>query len=414
MIYTEFKKKLISEFELKRDLLVLKSKGRKLEPLFGIKSDNDKLYMDILSAFETIAIQNVENLVAQLCEVKGVARNPRPESFDVELMVDGERVYFDFRTQPFSMDTANRARLIGRIQAADAPVKIVFLLKDGVESQRALQIFEEKTGIECMLFEAFLGEIFGKEEEFAFATAMANFKEEMHKVIGYQITELCSPHNLANLKMELNEELKNFDYESIKANRFAVLVANGEEDKELRKKNFDIIKNVFINNGRYKLLLGNGDFAESFLTSEWLYKKYFMLEELDNTFIVAGYLKSIEQLLWDIIFMVGKGRKIRKVTIDENNKNVIDKTLGALQSFMSNWSNTDLFQGAFEGGKAYVRDYLAIQISDWRNDYRNGYFHKHALKEKARIDAIREETFFLYFLILGAVRMTPEQVKKLG
>ena len=414
MIYNEFKKKLISDFEVKRDMLVLRNKGRKPEPLFGIKSDNDKLYMDILSAFETIAILNVENLVGQLCDLKGVARNPRPEDFDVELMMNEKRVYYEFKTQPFSMDTRTRERMIERIEAADAPVKIVFLLKDGVESQRAIQIFEERTGIESMLFEAFLGEVFGKEEEFAFADAMGDFKEEMHNAIGYQVTELCSPYNLAKLKSELDAELKAFDYDSIKTNRFTVLVANGEEDKELRKKNYDIIKNVFINNGRYKLLLGNGDFAESFLTSEWLYKKYFMLEELDNTFIVSGYLKSIEQLLWDIIFMVGQGRKIRKVTIDEKNEDVIDKTLGALQSFISNWSNMDLFQNAFGGGKSYVRDYLAIQISDWRNDYRNGYFHKHALKKKERIDAIREETYFLYLLILGAVWMTPEQVKKLG
>jgi hypothetical protein len=192
------------------------------------------------------------------------------------------------------------------------------------------------------------------------------------------------------------------------------MIASGVTANDLNGNNYELIKNAFINNQRYKLLLGNSDFAESYLTSEWLYKKYFALDELDNTFIVAGFLKSIEQLLWDIIYLIGQGREIKHVVISEENQEVIDKTLGSLQYFLSDWSNDDLFQNSFGTGKHYVMGYLKRQISDWRKQYRNGYFHKHNLTDQAKIEAIREETYFLYLLILGTIQLTPAQLAVLS
>ena len=166
-----------------------------------------------------------------------------------------------------------------------------------------------------------------------------------------------------------------------------------------------LLASRFLNLGRYELLLGESDFAKSFLTSEWLYKKYFSLQELDNTFIVAGYLKSIEQLLWDIIYIIGQGRQVRGVNIEQDNFEDIDTTLGSLQYFITNYSNDDLFETAFGTSTRFVMRYLRSQLSVWRAKYRNGYFHKHNLEDKEKINLIREETFFLYLLILGSISL---------
>jgi hypothetical protein len=423
MVYANFKKKLISDFETRRDLMVVRDNQDRLESLFGIKDKNDRLYMHILNAFEATAIQNVEDLVIGLCETKGIYYYMNPmlaNYYDIEIEFDGIKKHVEFKSRPDSLNTHSSGNLAEKIKKDDAPALIVFLVKDGIYSREATVSFELKlkkmgaVDVQCMLFEDFLEVLFGEQEKLAFQEEMADFKEEMHKAIGYQITELCSPYNLEKLKQQLEEEIKNYDYDRIKQQRYADMLAAGLHENDLYNSSFSKIKNTFIGNERYKLLLGNSDFAESFITSEWLYKKYFALDELDNTFIVAGYLKSIEQLLWDIIFMVGQGRKIKEVEISEANQDTIDKTLGALQRFLNDWSNDDLFQNTFGGGKHVVMRYLKNQISDWRQQYRNGYFHKHNLKDKEKIDAIREETYFLYLLILGTVKLSGAQILRLA
>lgn len=422
MVYKEFKHKLISDLEIKKDMLVVENK-KQPESLFGIKDKSDKLYMNILQWFEMIAIQNVENLVARLCESKGVMNYKNfgsKSSFDMEIEIKGERRYVEFKSQPNTMNSETISRMLYRIKENNTPVIMVFLLKDGIESREVVARFESRIReiddslIECMLFEEFLEMLFGEDEKRAFQEEMADFKEEMHKAIGYQVTELCSPYNLDKLKKELEKEIVNFQYDAIKDQRHADMIAEGSTVDDLNDYSFSIIKKTFLEEERYKLLFGNADFAESYLTSEWLYKKYFSLDELDNTFIVAGFLKSIEQLLWDIIFIVGQGRDIRGIEISEETEDAINKTLGSLECFITNWSNKDLIENSFGKGKRYVINYLKYQIADWRSKYRNGYFHKHNLKNKEKIEAIREETYFLYLLILGTIKLTPAQISILS
>jgi hypothetical protein len=370
--------------------------------------------MSILNAFEMIAVENVEILIAELCRRNGICfTNSVSANYDMEIEINGIKKHIEFKGQPNAMNSPGASKMV-----QDA--MIVFLLKDGVKSREAVSGFQarirkmEGIHVECMLFEDFLELLFGENEKNAFRENMVDFKDEMHKAIGYQVTELCSPYNLEKLKNQLDDELVNFEYDKIKHQRYVDLIDVGLPANDLNNYNFNIIKNVYIQNGRYKLLLGNSDFAESYITSEWLYKKYFLLDELDNTFIVAGFLKSIEQLLWDIIFMVGQGRKVREIEISEENQDAIDKTLGSLQYFLSNWDNDDLFQNSFGNGKHFVMGYLKHQISDWREQYRNGYFHKHNLKDKEKIEAIREETYFLYLLIFGTIKLTPSQISQLS
>ena len=418
MIYENFKKRLISELEMKRDMLVVKEKDNRLEPLFGIKNANDKLYASILEWFDIIALRNVEGLVASLYQAKGISylmENSGSKCNDMEFEIEGQRRVIEFKTQPNSMDTSAIRRFADRLRRSENPVMVVFLLKDGAQSSKAVANFamrmERLEGIcpDCVLFEEFLELAFGKEERDAFCEAMANFKDEMHKVIGYQVTELFNPYNLEKHREDLNQELQKFDYDRIRKQR-----SLNSGVKDISDNDLEILKKKYLYSGRYKILLGEGDFAESYLTSEWLYRKYVFLDDLDNTFIVSGFLKSVEQLLWDVILQVGSGRKIRNVEISEENKDEIDKTLGALEHFIGAWENTDLFNKSFDGDKNLVRKYVKAQIADWRDKYRNGYFHKHNLKDKKRIDEIREETYFLYMLILGAIKLTDEQVKKMG
>ncbi len=415
MIYDAFKKELISEFELVRDRLVVKAARHEPESLFGIKSDNAKLYTKILAFFEMTLIKNISRLVSDLCNVKGIpcaAAASGGSMFDLEIEFNGKPQLVAFKTQPNAMNSASRSAMLHEISAAGKPANLVFLLKDGCESQRSIRRME-RDAVRCFLFEGFLEALFGADEKRAFQDAMEHFTEEIHNATGYQAMELCSPYNLQKFKEELSSELLNFPYEAIKNQRYMERLASEQNARDLNRFNFSIIKDSFVGGGRYQLLLGDSDFAESFKTSEWLYKKYLFLDRLDNTFVISGYLKSIEQLLWDIIYIIGQGRSIGNTVISETNEDEIDKTLGSLQYFLGNRDNDDLFQNAFGSGKYFVMSYLRNQITDWRRQYRNGYFHKHNLNDRATIQAVREETYFLYLLILGTIELMPADINRL-
>lgn len=130
---------------------------------------------------------------------------------------------------------------------------------------------------------------------------------------------------------------------------------------------------------------------------------------MDNTFIVAGYLKSIEQLLWKIICILGQGRQIKGVAIANDTLQNMDVTLGSLQHFIAAYDNDDLFENTFGTSTHFIMRYLGNQISIWRQKYRNGYFHRQNLENKEQINTIRDETYFLYLLILGTVSLDEDE-----
>lgn len=84
-------------------------------------------------------------------------------------------------------------------------------------------------------------------------------------------------------------------------------------------------------------MVGEANFAISFITSELNYQIYQMTENLDLTSVVTGYLKSIEQLIWTIIGLQDqKIFKIRSkprgfVEFSLENESIIDNTLGSLE-----------------------------------------------------------------------------------
>lgn len=426
-MYQKFKRHLLEEMEMRRDMIVLNMAQPSLEPIFEVSSTDDKLYRRILTEFDFIAIRSVEKLIYDLCVRDNIPVQMSADSkdFDIIIDIDGVPSSVEFKSSPTAFNSSSYQSFILRVKEATRPVFLVYLLKDSPESRntvynRNCRMINKAASIgvelNITLLEDFMLKLFGSEEVKLFKKAMLTYKEEMHQAVGYQITEIFNYHNLAILKEELQNEFKTFDYNAIKQLRYAKIHLTKPAFGDLNSTNYNVIKNRFINQERYKLLLGNSDFAKSFLTSEWLYKKYFSLAELDNTFIVAGYLKSIEQMLWDIIYILGQGRAIGRdaITIEKDNVSDIDTTLGSLQFFIANYSNEDLFESAFGYGKGYVRNYLKVQLNDWRDEYRNGFFHKDNLNDKSKIDTIREETYFLYFLILGSISLDDETIVLLG
>ena len=434
-MYDEFKRRLIEEMVIRRDVIVLNQSNRlTLEPIFEITSEDDKLYERLLDEFDRIAIRNVERLIANLC-IKhdiNVELSGATGRFDLVIIKDSRKYCVELKTSPRALTESSvnhgpASRLIEQVKATEDPVLLIFLVKDNdnsrnemlrLESQRAKNKYPEN--LTFLLFDDFLNEFFGEDELKCFKKAMISYKDEMHQAIGYQITEIFNEHNLAILKNELEIELKNFDYDKQREERLSEIRSNGTRFRDINDYNFGNIKRKYINNERYRLLIGGGDFAKAFLTSEWLYKKYFSLTDLDNTFIVAGYLKSIEQLLWDIIYLKGQGNQIKKkgnrgtVLIDENNLEAIDTTLGSLEHFLKEYADDSIFESSFGGNTLFIRNYLKKQLATWHKKNRNGYFHKDNLNNLESIETIRNTTIFLHFLVMGSIALDNDDLIILG
>lgn len=412
LIYTNFKKGLLQQLETVRDLTIARSILNRPEPLFEISTADDKMYIRILQAFEVVAIQKVEELIQNLCNIHGIANSVHTK-YGLCVNVSGERKFIEIKSSPLSLNSDSIHKLVYQQKERKDSVCVVFLIKDEVKARTQLRRFcdrihriDNTVKIEAVIFEDFLESLFGEKERNSFFLAMRTFKEEMHQAIGYQITEICSPRNREKLKTDLLDELREFNYCAVRDELYE-RDQNPEHNKgKLEHKTFKKILNNYLSQGLYSMMVGSKEYANSFLTSEWLLKKYCTLDELDNTFIVAGYLKSIEQLLWEIIRIVGKGRLLRDKVISEENNDCIDTTLGSLEYFLSDNGNSDLFRDVFGVSKHYVIKYLRTQLRKWRITYRNGYFHKDQLKDRDRIETIRREAIYLYMLILGSLDLS--------
>ena len=168
-------------------------------------------------------------------------------------------------------------------------------------------------------------------------------------------------------------------------------------------------------------LLGSRDFAESLVTAEWLFDCMKKAQAIDLTIIGMGYFKAVEQLLFELICLhKNEGRQIKKdysrrdlsSTVELNDVNIddeaIDTTIGSMAVFYRD--NLDMLRSDLTWR---TRKYILETIFEFK-DLRNGYFHKDNIHDWVKIEAIRNSTFKLLFLLMGATALTEDNKDTLG
>lgn len=246
------------------------------------------------------------------------------------------------------------------------------------------------------------------DDEFDLFLKYANeFREKISNEITYKTVIIPSKQTLLDFRLKKCNMLENLNYREI---------YNLGKSGRLTNDDFSKVKKNYFENKMYQAMVGYNDFSESFISAEWLFDIYHnAMGSLDLTGIISGYLKSIEQLIYKIVqFNIDKGFKIKihgsrsRVEYTKDNEELIDKTLGSLNEFITS-SKTNLALNKC------VRGCMKYAISKWTQYQRNGYFHKHNLyKQDNKIEEIRSLTLFLYFLILGGIEFTEEQRVLLG
>ena len=175
---------------------------------------------------------------------------------------------------------------------------------------------------------------------------------------------------------------------------------------DILRVDYDIIYNNFVNNN-YNVLFSDNDFSGSFITSEWLFKNNDKESNLEKTFIITGYIKSVEQIITYLIKKkaidgdkIGINSSKGIIQVDILSQDFYKATLGNLEHYLSDYNNLYLYDGRINRSTIYR---INNAIKEWIKTERNGFFHKDNISSLEKVNEIREKTFVLYFYLLGTI-----------
>lgn len=249
---------------------------------------------------------------------------------------------------------------------------------------------------------------FDKSEYMVFRKFADIFTQKVKDFLGFSIVRTLKPNSLYNFRKTVEKDLLSFELSSYST--------------EVSCEQLDVIKKHFLTEENYKLLLGSSDYAQSFMTAEWLYHSLKGAGSIDLTSISMGYYKAIEQFLYSYVSQhtFEKDHRHRNIYIMNSglveltdssitdNRDII--TLGALTGFfgyrhkdtgMVDARNRDLLYRDIIGDTyGIIIDYLQ-SISD----VRNSYFHKSNLESWEIIEKDRIAAFKTFYLLLGSYQI---------
>ncbi len=316
---------------------------------------------------------------------------------------------------------------------------------------------EQRVNVSEITIQNFFETYFGKEEYCDFENAITDYVTRSRNIMGYQSIKVLSAMNLSSRKLFEEKILAEWDYEHSKYQ--IIDYTNPKIQNILYVGNYNLkdcweeIKSRYLKEGLFKAMIGTESFAESFITSEWLYYSLKGKENFDYTSIVSGYLKSIEQLLCKLVMLNMdnncvislKGDKTTKqkvltdgVVVYEMKRDKVTKTFvkNVAKFGWEKWlkfpyidfTNTqkdymDSSIGTFEyffrnNPNIYTDSNLSKVICDmvscFRTECRNGYFHTHNLHSEDIVDKTRENAILLYAILLGCVKSALDKKNSLG
>ena len=245
------------------------------------------------------------------------------------------------------------------------------------------------------------------------ATDYEEFKEyvehynfEIEQILGLTVTSIPTQKTLEKHKEKVREQLLSCFFEEE--------LRTGFTEQELT-----VMKKWFLKN--YEVLLSNADFANSFVGSEWYYDLQVKTDVgLEQTAIVTGYLKSIEQLLCSILLTLCDEYYFYFNT-NAQGKDKYQKDLLQLSyenlPYIKTMAGVMLKKIKGKKDKVCYRNDWTDRVIGFLEEYieknRNGYFHKDNLYEWDKIVEIRTKTYCAYFMILSTFKINKEQLSSI-
>lgn len=134
------------------------------------------------------------------------------------------------------------------------------------------------------------------------------------------------------------------------------------------------------------------------ITAEWMFNNIGDIEGFDNTFICFGYLKLVEALMAKILIEDYTGCEMSI----NNTQRITISTETAEQLMLGNMIRFATKNRLSEMNRSDFCWQIEDALHQWKNEIRNGYFHKHTL-DRNGVETIRNRTFEVIYMILGSL-----------
>jgi len=370
-------------------------------PILFTKDDNTELYDTVVSGSAHSIMVEMEMLIMRLFENNSVDFIPFQEDeakyylhMPFYRIEENEKVAYVFHsslgssvdwkgiTKKYNMDRITVVSLVETL-----PSKQASQLKDPEQllSWIVNQAEAKSNGIVQYITLADLFDFLGESEYDNFLSHVKKYNEKVRKLIGYSTVTIPSEDAMERFKKDRLQMLLSYDYSSASA--------------PLPANDVSIIETNFFHRKLVRAIVGDLPFAESFLSAEWYYQMHIATSALEQTAIVVGYLKSIEQLLFTLVTLPSQAIP--------TNTSFADYTLGQFEFYI----NTH--QSLWETHGLLPTRFVVNKLINYRENYRNGHLHKTNVFQPAEIDNIRDQTIQLYFLLLGALRIEDSDIPSL-
>ena len=284
-------------------------------------------------------------------------------------------------------------------------------------------------------FYLFIREMVGADELALLKEAIETFNINIKEIIGYHTTFMPNTDEVIRFKkrtvFNLNKNYKEMliNHLEYMKNNNTTVASNIESLKQSLDIVFASLNQHFCIENRFSIFGNDSDYADSFLSAEWYYSSSFSADVLDKTPIAVGYIKSVEQLLYQIIklkincqgFKYIRRRNVRKkedkelqIMLDnlqwtENRNKYVpfrsdfesyfDLTLGKISDFYQEHKEIFISKDFPSEWKSFIIECL----KNYRIFQRNEHLHKDNIYCKSQINEIRDTTILLYFLLIGSL-----------
>ncbi len=237
-----------------------------------------------------------------------------------------------------------------------------------------------------------------------FNSFLFDYKAAAEKILFLRTIKVPKGQAKDEMKKRLLSELKTFGYNELLS------------ENKIDEKAFGVLRQNFTKN--VEILLGDNPFSESLFSAEFQYTLIEFVGDIEKTSCIAGYLKSIEE--FSVLFLKsmkdkgitisGKKVKNRYIEIKEENYDAISWEMGSVIACIS-YNRNKLFNQEIDNS---VIDFIKCELDEYREHSRNGFFHTDNIIDIESVSLIRKRTFFIYFYLLGALRIEESFISDLN
>ncbi len=301
----------------------------------------------------------------------------------------------------------------------------------------------------------FFEKYFGSEEYNTFLQSVEEYLRDARDITGYKPIRFLSSMNLASQKAYEEKVLADWQYDNY---IYQIIDSSNRKIQDYLYLSTPVISSTilgkirenYVVNKLFETMIDSNEYAESFITSEWLYHSLKDKKNFDYTSVISGYLKSIEQLLYRIVMVnvdnsckisMSGASNVRKKAYDNNVKayeknddtwnevvvsnrteylkkrflyidltteqtEYMDSSIGTFEYFLRN--NPHLFVDPI------LAKTTADMVSCFRTECRNRYFHTHNVNDWSVVEKTRSNAIYLYFILLGGYIIPQTKIEDLG